>query len=276
MEKEIHQYRKSERGSVDIALILSFVVFLFSLSAAFFYFSFDKNSRISGPSDTAQMQTPQQEEVIPIVQPVSVQEGEEVVAISSPVKESSVTVFIGSYSKIKKEYLEGIQTAVKKATGAQVTVLGGASALAKKAPLYDAVRQQYDADVLLKGVETASLEYGAKSRFIYVFDIDMYSSSNPSLKSVWFAGTKGKNVSIVSLYSLQKKSDMDTASAISSLVVSRLQKNALHMIGMNIGISPSFDTKCIMYPAKTLTEIDRQGTEYCASEQVLINEAFAQ
>jgi len=276
MKKGFHQYRNSERGAVDIALIMSIVAFLFSLGLAFFYFSSEKNFHTAIPVEQVPVQVPQQEEtVIPEIVSTSTPQLEKIV-ISAPIKESSVPVYIGSYGDIKKEYLDGIQSAVKKATGAQVTVLGSAAALTKKTPLYDAKRQQFDADILLKGVETASLEYGAKSRFIYVFDVDMYSSSNPNLKSVWYAGTKGKNVSIVSLYGLQKKSDTDIAPALSSLVTGRLQKNSLHMMGINIGIPSSSDAKCIMYPAKTLTELDKQGTEYCASEQSLISAAFAQ
>ncbi|TRZ51821.1 hypothetical protein D4R99_03745 [bacterium] len=271
MKKGFHRYRSSERGAIDIALIMSIVAFLLSLGAAYFYFSFEKNYDAIDTVPYDESQTLPEKTIVP-VEPVL---EKEVSATSTTLmKESSVTVYIGSYGDIKKEYMDGIQSAVEKATGAQVTVLESAAALTKKTPLYDAKRQQFDADILLKGVETASLEYGAKSRFIYVFDVDMYSSSNPNLKSVWYAGTKGKNVSIVSLYGLQKKSDTDTTQAPSSLIASRLEKNALHMIGTNIGVPFSSDAKCIMFSPKTLADLDKQGTEYCSAEQATINTAF--
>lgn len=256
-----------KRGAADIALILSIVAFLFSLTAAYFYFSFGENLYTADN----QTQTPKEEST-----PVTPEQKEAVATSTALIKESSVPVFVGSYGSIKKEYLDGVQTAVEKATGAKVTILESAETPVKKSPLYNTARQQFDADTLLKGVETASLPYGTTSRFIFVFDVDMYSSSNPSLKSVWYAGLKGKNVSVISLYGLQKKSDTDLSAADPSLVAVRLQKNALRMMGTNIGVPSSSEASCIMYPSKTLADLDKQGTGYCSPEQSLVNAAFAQ
>jgi predicted Zn-dependent protease len=192
-------------------------------------------------------------------------------------KEAVTEVLIGSYGDIKKEYLEGVRSAVQKATGVKTTVMGSGAPLNKKAPLYDSARQQFDADALFKSIEAVSAKYGPANRFIYVFDAAMYSSSDPDRKPVWYAEKHGGNAALVSVYDLQKKSDSATTPAAPPLVISRLQKISLHVLGTSVGFSfsPSVsDKKCLMYPAGALAELDAQGSGYCAPEKGVVSKVF--
>jgi len=186
-------------------------------------------------------------------------------------------VLIGSYGDIKKEYLEGIRSAVQKATGAKVTIMGSGAPLAQKPPLYDPTRQQFDADALFRSVEAASSKYGEKSRFIYVFGVDVYSPSNPDRRSAWYVEKFGSNTSLVSVFDLSKKSDTIATPASLPLVISRLQKISLHTLGTSVGFSfssSSDNKKCVMYPAMTLAELDSEGIGYCSPEKETISKIF--
>ncbi|MCX6735772.1 MAG: hypothetical protein NTZ13_01690 [Candidatus Parcubacteria bacterium] len=186
-------------------------------------------------------------------------------------------IFIGSYGSIKKEYLDGVKSAVQKATGAKVTIMGSGSPLEKTAPLFDEAHQQFDADALFKSMERTSAKYGDVNRFIYVLDVSLYSPSHLEKGAVWYMEKLGSNTALVSSYGLEKKNDTATSSASVSTVISRLQKISLHALGTSIGfsISSSSDNKaCLMYPATTLSELDAQGSGYCEPEKGLISKIF--
>ncbi len=192
-------------------------------------------------------------------------------------KDTVSEIFIGSYGVIKKEYLEGVRSAVEKATGIKTTTLLPGAALAQNPPLYNATNKQFDSSALFKSAKTASSKYGSRSRFIYVLDADLYSPNENSTTTVWYMDEQGANTAIVSLYGLNKNSDIDPLPAPAPVVVARAQKIALHVLGTSVGfsLSPSADVpSCLMYKATTLAELDKQGTGYCSPENLVIKKFF--
>lgn len=186
-------------------------------------------------------------------------------ALKDPISE----IFIGSYGAIKKEYLEALSSAIKKQTGIKATVLIPGSELPQTMPLYNAERKQFDADTAYNSAKAASQKYGAKTRFIYVLDVNMYSSLRPKQVSAWFIDELGSNTVLMSLYGLRRISDTDPSPADQPLVISRAQKIALHALGTSVGfgLSPSTENPtCLSYKTDSLAELDKQGTAYCAPE----------
>ncbi len=197
--------------------------------------------------------------------------------VSALPKQLITEIFIGSYGSIKKEYLDGVKSAVQKATGAKVTIMGSGSTLEKVAPLFDEAHQQFDADALFKSMERTSAKYGDVNRFIYVLDVNLFSPSHLERGAVWYNERIGSNTALVSIYGLEKKTDTATSSASTAIIVGRLQKISLHVLGTSVGfsLSSSSDNKaCLTYPAVNLEELDAQGSGYCEPEKGLISKIF--
>jgi predicted Zn-dependent protease len=186
-------------------------------------------------------------------------------------------IFIGSYGNIKKEYLDAIKTAVEKETGIKATILLSGPALPEKAPLFSVSRKQFDAVSVFTSVKNASLKYGDKTRFIYVLDMDTYSSVENGKDSVWYMDEVGANTTLMSLYGLRKISDSDSNPAEQSLVIARAQKIALRVLGTSVGfgLSPSTEMPtCLMYKTNSLAELDAEGAGYCPEEKAVIKKFF--
>lgn len=186
-------------------------------------------------------------------------------------------IFIGSYGTVKKEYLDGVKSAVQKATGAKVTIMGGGAALEKATPLYDEAHQQFDAEALFKSMERTSAKYGDTNRFIYILGVDLFSPSHLEKGEVWYSEKLGSNTALVSSYGLEKKNDTATSSASTATVVGRLQKISLHALGTSVGFSLSSSSEnkaCVTYPASNLAELDSQTVDYCDPEKGLISKVF--
>jgi predicted Zn-dependent protease len=192
--------------------------------------------------------------------------------LKSPVSE----IFIGSYGTIKKEYLEAINTAIKKETGIKPTILVAGAELPKTAPLYNPEKGKFDAEVAFESVKMSSAKYGDKTRFIYVLDVDTYSSKENAV-SVWGVSEIGTNATVISLFGLRKTSDEDSVSAPQPLVIARAQKVALHALGESVGfgLSPSTENSaCLMYKTNSLANLDAEGTGYCLAEKTVIKKFF--
>jgi len=192
-------------------------------------------------------------------------------------KEPVSEIFIGSYGAINKEYLEAIRSSVEKATGVKTTTLLSGPALPERPPLYDLTRRQLDAIPVFESVKGASDKYGAKSRFIYVLDTDLYSSLDKSLNSVWYIDRIGTNTALMSLSCLRKTSDTDISPTSQPIVIARAQKVALHILGTSVGfgLSPSSeDPSCLMHKTSSLAELDAERTGYCPAENAVIKNFF--
>jgi len=191
--------------------------------------------------------------------------------------QSSISeIFIGSYGSIKKEYLDAVSTAIKKETGIKPTVLVPGAELPKTAPLYNADKGKFDANVAFESVKTSSAKYGNKARFIYMLDVNIYSDKE-NAGSVWGVDEVGTNAMIISLFGLRRTSDADSASAPQPLVITRAQKVALRALGMSVGfgLSPSTENPtCLMYKTNSLTELDAEGLGYCTAEKAVIKKFF--
>jgi predicted Zn-dependent protease len=181
---------------------------------------------------------------------------------------------IGSYGNINKSYLEGIQQSIQKTTGIKTTLQKSTPALEKKKLLYDSATDRWNSDMLLKEVKLASAEYEQSIIALYVIDGKMFSPLFPE-KEIWSRGEIGSNAVVMTVGGLIPAGVASAATQTTALA--RVQKAALYAIGTNLGFeySPSSsNSKCAMYPAGDVAEIDAKDLGFCKPESTLLNQIF--
>jgi len=190
-------------------------------------------------------------------------------------------IFVGSYGNINAKYLEGIRSGLQKVTGAKTMLLAAALALDKKAPLFDVDRQQWNADVLLQGVQNVSQPYGQGVRILYVIDGEMYSPTRKDLSSIRLLGSLGSNASVMTISGIEQNLSApigtSTPASSDSVIVSRALKIAENAVGLSVGFgnSPStLDPKCVTHSAITVDDLDAETGGYCAPEKNLLKKLF--
>jgi predicted Zn-dependent protease len=183
-------------------------------------------------------------------------------------------ILIGSYGNINKAYLEGIQQSIQKTTGVKTTLQKSAPALEKKKLLYDTATDRWNSDMLLRGVKLASAGYGQNIFALYVIEGKMFSPLFPQ-KEIWSRGEIGSNAAVMTVGGLIPAGVASAATQTTALA--RAQKAALYVIGTNLGFeySPSSsNSKCAMYPAADVAEIDAKDVGFCKPESTFLNQIF--
>jgi len=190
-------------------------------------------------------------------------------------------IFIGSYGNINAKYLEGIRSGLQKITGAKTMLLAAAPALEKKAPLFDVSRQQWNADVLLQGVQNVSNPYGQGVRILYVIDSELYSPTRKDLSSIRSLGSLGSNAAVMTISGIEQNLSApigtSTPALSNAVIISRALKIAENALGLSMGFgnSPStLDPKCVTHSAVTVADLDAQTAGYCAPEKNLLKNLF--
>ena len=135
--------------------------------------------------------------------------------------------------------------ALLSAKGMQVTI---AEERPIPPPAFEAARQQYRADVLLK---LARQERG--ERVLAVTERDLYADN---LNFVFGMADSPGRCAVISLCRLRMGVDRETFRQ-------RAVKEAIHEIGHTLGLSHCANSRCVMYFSNSLEDTDRKGSDWC-------------
>ena len=119
----------------------------------------------------------------------------------------------------------------------------------------DANRLQYDAGLLLKYLESESLD--GCSKVIGVLSVDIFV---PIFTHVFGEARQGGNLALVSLFRLGQNPE---AGHPSPLGLERCAKVALHELGHLFNLSHCEDENCLMHFSGSLSDLDRLPIFFC-------------
>ena len=129
---------------------------------------------------------------------------------------------------------------------------------------FDEERCQYNSKLILK--------YLIKScprdtlRLIGVTNVDLYV---PILKYVYGLSIMEGQCSVISLYRLRPQFYNHPSNT--SLLISRLEKVALHELGHSFGLIHCPDRRCVMYSSTRIEDTDYKQSDFCPTCSDLFN-----
>ncbi|MFO0564654.1 MAG: matrixin family metalloprotease [Polyangiaceae bacterium] len=122
------------------------------------------------------------------------------------------------------------------------------------APLFDRLRNQYDATKLLR-----KLEPSADGRFLLaVTDSDLFM---PVFTFVLGEAHLGGKAALVSTYRLRE--ERYGLPPNPALLRTRLARAAIHELGHCFGLAHCRNSRCVMYAAASVEEVDLKGDDLC-------------
>jgi len=112
---------------------------------------------------------------------------------------------------------------------------------------YNALRQQYDAKVILKNIAASN-----SSKFDYkigVVNVDIYSQS---MNFIFGLADPLKRTALISTYRLA-----------GDKIIERVSKEVIHEIGHLLGLTHCLNPRCVMCFSNTVENTDNKYVEFC-------------
>ena len=197
-------------------------------------------------------------------------------APENPIEE----VIIRGYGSIPSSLLESIKSAVEEKIGVRAYIDSPRPSFSGQTAYYNPQRNQYDADRIWD-VERAFAYNVPTKRLIMIVDIDVYTEIQPERPYVLSRASPNISAILISTYRLQRLSaDASSEAAPPELATARIQKLALQTLGVSVflegflGYSDTEDALCVMYRGRILSELDKQGDDFCEKNKKKLKDYF--
>lgn len=166
-----------------------------------------------------------------------------------------------SFGAFEKEFLERISDCVFNELNISVAVKDGHMALEE---YFDAGRRQYNADKILKKLESFPInDFSLK---LGVFDVDLFI---PILTYIFGQAHLGGNTAMVSTYRL--KNEHYGLKSDGNLLVERTIKEVIHELGHIRGLIHCHTPSCVMQASTYVEDIDQKELHFCIECRKKIN-----
>lgn len=162
-------------------------------------------------------------------------------------------ITIVSFAYFEESFLKKIAQVVRSETRHQVKIREGHLDLSD---FYDASRRQYNADRLLKAVDSV---YGGDSfRTIGLFNVDLFI---PILTYIFGQAYLNGRTSIASAYRLSNEGY--GLPHDEGIMFDRLSKEVVHELGHTLGLIHCHNPTCVMRSGTYVEDIDQKDTGFC-------------
>lgn len=158
-----------------------------------------------------------------------------------------------SYGQFEKEFLGKMAHDVEVEFGLPVRVLTGYTDLSAS---FDASRRQYDANRLLKLLDSDSKQKALKTVGLYQVDLFI-----PILTFIFGQAVFKGKTGIASVYRL--KNEQYGLPESKSLLFERFVKVAIHELGHTFGLIHCYVPGCVMRSTTYVEEIDQKKPHFC-------------
>lgn len=158
-----------------------------------------------------------------------------------------------SFGYFEKDILEEVAEAVRREFRFSVRVREGHIDLSE---YYDAGRRQYNANKLLKEMDSRVLQDSYKT--IGLFNVDLYI---PILTFIYGQAVLGGNIGITSVYRLHNERYGMTPDK--GLLIRRFQKEVIHELGHTFGLIHCQNQNCVMRSSTYVEDIDLKEAHLC-------------
>ncbi|MGE5419451.1 MAG: archaemetzincin family Zn-dependent metalloprotease [Chloroflexota bacterium] len=160
-----------------------------------------------------------------------------------------------SFAYFEEPFLKKIADLVRTETNHQVRVKEGHLDLSD---FYDASRRQYNADKMLKAVDTI---YGGDSfRTIGLFNVDLFI---PILTYIFGQAYLNGRTSIASAFRLSNEGY--GLQNDERMTLERLSKEVIHELGHTLGLIHCHNPMCVMRSGTYVEDIDQKNTGFCTN-----------
>lgn len=160
-----------------------------------------------------------------------------------------------SFAYFEEPFLKKIADLVRTETNHQVRVKEGHLDLSD---YYDASRRQYNADKMLKAVDTI---YGGDSfRTIGLFNVDLFI---PILTYIFGQAYLNGRTSIASAFRLSNEGY--GLQNDERMTLERLSKEVIHELGHTLGLIHCHNPMCVMRSGTYVEDIDQKNTGFCTN-----------
>ena len=122
---------------------------------------------------------------------------------------------------------------------------------------YDPVRRQWNAGLILAQLDEQEAWKGAR-RVLGVADLDLFI---PILTFVFGLAHLGSRCALVSLHRL--RTEFYGLPPASELLLTRLEKEAVHELGHTWRLTHCDDYSCVMHYSNAVEEVDLKTAEFC-------------
>lgn len=192
----------------------------------------------------------------------------------TPIKE----VIIRGYGNVPDYLLQAAKNAIQQKIGVRINIEAAHPEFAEQPPQYNAKRKQFDADELWD-TESGFVNSTQDKRLMMVVDVDVYTELQPERPYVFSRALPNVDVILISTHRFQKLSDAGDQPAPRELAASRMQKLALQTLGISVSLEGSSyglepDISCVMYRGRILSELDKQGDNFCGEQKDRLKELF--
>jgi len=158
-----------------------------------------------------------------------------------------------SYGQFEKEILEKVAHEIEIEIGLPVQIMAGYTDLSAS---FDPSRRQYDANQLLKLVDSSSKSNALKT--IGLFQVDLFI---PILTYIFGQAIFKGKTGIVSSYRL--KNEQYGLPEDKSLLFERFVKVVIHELGHTFGLIHCHVPSCVMRSTTYVEEIDQKKPYFC-------------
>ena len=196
-------------------------------------------------------------------------------APEAPIEE----VIIRGYGSVPPSLLEDVKNVVEEKIGVRARVDYFNPSFSGQSIYYNPQRDQYDADKIWN-YESAFAIGRLNKRLIMVVDVDMYTEIQLERPYVLTRSSPNVKVILISTYRLQKLSDTSDEQASPELITVRIQKLALQTLGVSVFLEgflsygKTEDISCVMYRGRILSELDKQGDDFCEENKGKLKDYF--
>lgn len=163
------------------------------------------------------------------------------------------TILLIAYGDFEKNFLEAIARDVGQEFHVPVSVEKGRADLV---PYYDSVRRQYDANGILKAINSVSPSPYLKK--IGLFRVDLFI---PILTYIFGQATLNGPSGIASLYRL--RNEVYGMAKDEALLRDRFTKVVIHELGHAFGLVHCHHPVCVMRSSTYVEDIDQKSRHFC-------------
>jgi archaemetzincin len=158
-----------------------------------------------------------------------------------------------SFGYFEKDFLEKTAEAVNREFLYPVNIRDGHIDLSE---FYDPARRQYNANSMLKQVDSISIPDSFKT--LGLFNVDLFI---PILTFIFGQAFLGGRTGIASLYRLSNERYGMTVDDL--LLLDRFQKEVIHEIGHSFGLIHCHHPTCVMRSSTYVEDIDLKEQHFC-------------